>query len=651
MSSANGWTASDPTSPLVWVHHPSGVQCHLQLTTRAGDPLVPTSWEAEDDLLPDAAGESHARMRVWVDGGAVAIECAGHGAVAACQIVEVTGSDIVPQWAVAAPPDGWQVRKEFHAVAVAPADAPLPSDIPAFVATRRAEALAALPHGSGLLEAPLQAAEAALAVNTVLLPDTGERVVLSRHTAVLRGEWRLPNWQTFLSAVGVAYLDPELALDTCRTALARLAHAEILGTEASPAGVDWSISHPPVAAYCLWKVAKLTGEMGLIHEAFPQLLRWHGWWQAYRRGHRPHFLAWASPEESGMPTHPLYAEARADPRAGLLRLDDVGLCSLWTLDAYALMRMALWIGLHDSATQLELEIRELSSRLNLELWDPRGGRYASQDWTGVPTTRQSATALLPLIGRLVARDFLPRLISAHLAVEFNTPYLVPTVGSEDPAFGEQLPWRGRTSALLNYLICEGLRQFGVDDWAERITLSGLACLRRSWGAHQLFESYNALTGDGDDHPQDPLAPSGILWTALGVGMLIDWEAWYGLRVGNLLGAEMGLSGVRLGGRCYDVATGAFGLTAARDGAPWLAVDRPAIVRNLVEAEGEVSLHLQVAQGGPVGLRLHGYPAGHAVSCKINGVAHPAHADAQGVIALRLTVPATGHWGGEARHAA
>ena len=81
-----------------------------------------------------------------------------------------------------------------------------------------------------------------------------------------------------------------------------------------------------------------------------------------------------------MSEHPLYAEATLDERTGLMQLDDVGLCSLWALDAFALMRMALQLNDLDQATHLESEIVELADRMNMWFWDPDLGQFRSRNW-------------------------------------------------------------------------------------------------------------------------------------------------------------------------------------------------------------------------------------------------------------------------------
>ena len=645
MHGLHGWITGDPASMAIWEHLPSGLRCSLILEDAAGHRLHPDGWTPVEEYLPDGTGHSLAHLVLTAGAGQVDVEFAGEGDIAAGRILDIRGNNFRAHWEVQAP-QGWQARVREEEVTLAPDGAELPQDVPAFLQAQREVVRLAAPRGDGLLAAPLAALDATLAANTFLLPETEELVTLSRHTLESTGAWSMPNWDTFLTALGIAYADPELAVANCRAALRHLAAGNLLGAEATPAGVRDDISNPPVAAYCLWKIFQMTRDSSLFADAYPLLLRWHDWWPQARDGHADHFLNWASDEEAGMPGHPLYAHAKADPARHLLRLDDVGLCSLWALDAYSLMRIALALEDHDRVAHLEEEVRALAGHLNLALWNPYRGSYECRDWDGHYIASQSATILLAVAGGIPTRQRLALLLDEHLPYEFNTQFLLPTVGSGDPAFGEQLPWRGRVSPLLNLLICEGLRHFGEDVWAERITLSGLELLSRGWReGRQVFASYNAITGRGDDLAQDPLAPVGLLLGALGIGMLADVEPWDGLRLGNLSGAEMAVHNLPLLGEHFDVISNAHGLNVRRNGHPWLETDRPAILRSLQQNEHEIILNAKIAGSGLLRLRVFGLTPKQRLSIQINGQAASVIVNAVGSATCIVDIPPASSMGG------
>jgi len=646
MSSTHGWTTWDPSSIAVWEHLPSGLRCRLVLQDEGGQQIQPDSWAPLEDFLPDDAGHSMAHLLVNAAGAQVEVECGGEGDVAACHILDVQGGQVTARWEVDGPRDGWMIVNEDKDVAVAPEGTAIPADIIAFLRDQHDAVRRSLPVGEGLLADTLEVVEADLAANTFMLPGTDELITLSRHAVEAAGAWTIPNWDTFLNALGIVYVDPALAVANCRTALKHLAVEDILGVEATAAGARSDISNPPVASYCIWKIFQITGDEELLREAMPLLLRWHNWWRPMRDPNANRLLSWASGEEAGMPGHPLYTEAKRDEESGLLMLDDVGLCSLWALDAAALMRMALHFDDMELATHLEAEVQAMADRMNLVLWDQNSGVFTSIDWKLRPTSHHSATVFLSLLAGIPNGIRTQRLVNEHLAQEFATSFLVPTVSENDGAFLDQQPWRGRVSSLLNFLICEGLRHYGEDLWAERIALSGLALLRNAWhDGHHVFDSFNAQTGSGDDLQQDAMAPAGLLLGALGIGLLIDLEPWDGLRLGNLSGVEMALHGFALHGDRYDLASGPWGFSVRRNGKPWIETDRPVILRNIVSGERDISLHAKVAGGGPLTLRFFGFTPGQQISVKVNGRLVNATVSPTGELVCSVELPPAPDVGG------
>lgn len=643
MSTKHGWTTWDPSSIAVWEHLPSGLRCQLVLQDSEGHEVAPTSWEPLEEALPDDAGRSLAHIRLMVGDTEVDVECGGQGDIGACRITNVLGNNITAQWKVSGDLAGWQIRRGEFDVIFAPENAALPDDITEFIREQWTATRQSVPKGELRLAAPLEALEATIAANTFTLPSTGEIITLSRHELETTGEWRIHNWQSFLSALSIAYVDPALAIANFKTTLHHLVADGMLGAESTANGVRSDISNPPVAAYCLWKLYQLTGDSTILNDIYPLLVHWHDWWWNARDANQNQMLNWKSVDETGMPGHPLYESAPTDDAMGIMTIDDVGLCSLWALDAFALMRFAMLISDLDRATHLETEINEMATRINLYLWD-RGQRiFRSRDWDGYFTDRQSATIFLALTGSVVTRGHDQDLID-HLKLDYGTPYMIPTVSKNDPAFGEQQPWRGRVSPLLSYLICEGLRQYGQDELAEDITLSCLDLISNSWQHnHCSYASYNAISGLGDDIPQDPLSPAGMLLSTLGIGMLIDAEPWNGIRMGNLHGVDMAIRDLPFRGKVYDLTSGPWGFSAVCDGDLWFDCDRPAIIRNLSQTGREISCGVKLEAGGPIRLRFHGYNPGDSVILKVNGNATPVTVDKMGIV--DCVVDAQGKQGG------
>jgi hypothetical protein len=158
-------------------------------------------------------------------------------------------------------------------------------------------------------------------------------------------------------------------------------------------GTGWGMtedrSEPPLASYALLKFYKAHGRRQILEEAFPTLYRWHQWWATARDGnhngllewgsnpvHTPSFVQFTQKEiavqisafkrlgiqppalqvsdmmdnwvtagyESGLDNSPMWEGVKFNKQTHTLEQDDVGLNSLYALDAWALEGIAQILG-------------------------------------------------------------------------------------------------------------------------------------------------------------------------------------------------------------------------------------------------------------------------------------------------------------------
>jgi putative isomerase len=87
------------------------------------------------------------------------------------------------------------------------------------------------------------------------------------------------------------------------------------------------------------------------------------------------------------------------------------------------------------------------------------------------------------------------------------------VPRDDPAFAEQLYWRGRVWAPLNFLTYLGLKRAGMDDAAGQLAAKSRRLFEFNYHATGgIYENYSPLDGVGGGVLySDPLCPwSGLL---------------------------------------------------------------------------------------------------------------------------------------------
>ena len=403
-------------------------------------------------------------------------------------------------------------------------------------------------------------------------------------------------------------------------------------------------SQPPLGALAAWKLHRAFRNDEFLEWVYPRLRRWRDWWKARRDGNRDGLLEWGSNRdapkvgnnpgtlfaakcESGMDNSPLYDEARYDPAIGTMNLSDVGLNALYAADAMFLARIADAIGKAEEKEELERDQRELAERINRELWDERVHAYVDRFWSGEFSSKLGPTMFYPLLGSIPDRDRADELVRSHLLneSEFWGEFVIPTISRDDAAFMDQIYWRGRIWPPVNYLIYLGLKGYGFDEVAHELARRSVRLFMTEWQwKGHCHESYNAITGEGDDVPipslrgsngSDRFYPWGALLALMGIEELFDVELDEGIRFGcRFLDEPSRLSGVRVRDSIYSVETSAAETRALRDDREFFLSTPGTNVRNYVSGADRVAF--QAAGGGQTSFRVRGFVPSAPVSIQI-----------------------------------
>jgi neutral trehalase len=138
------------------------------------------------------------------------------------------------------------------------------------------------------------------------------------------------------------------------------------------------------------------------------------------------------------------------------------------------------------------------------LWDPYSGQYYSRDFITHRLFKvPSIATLLPLYAGSISKERAAQLVrlleNEHM---FGPAYPVPSVPVSSFEFNPKRYWQGPTWVNTNWLIIEGLRNYGFKDHAEALRESTLEMVERGG----MFEYFNPLTGE-------PYGAEGFSWTA------------------------------------------------------------------------------------------------------------------------------------------
>jgi neutral trehalase len=134
-----------------------------------------------------------------------------------------------------------------------------------------------------------------------------------------------------------------------------------------------------------------------------------------------------------------------------------------------------------------------------QLWDPSTEQYYSRDFiTHNLIVVPSLGTLLPLYAGTVSKEraeHLVRLLENDKL--FGTPYPVPSVPVDTPAFHPKLYWQGPSWVNMNWLIIDGLARYGFHDHAAALRESTLEMVGRS-GFHEYFDPLDGSPAGGAD---------------------------------------------------------------------------------------------------------------------------------------------------------
>jgi hypothetical protein len=546
--------------------------------------------------------------------------------------------NVAQPYAVA--PAGWGATLTVRPPRVK--DAPLPADLATVPGTLEHYAATTLAGSGALADAP-QAMTQAVTWNTLF--DARRRLVSSPVSRDWCYDWRgvlVFCWDTFLVATFVSYESNELSrlnFEAVCAAIDELGFVPNYYMAHGAASLDRSM--PPLGSYMLLKNQRTKPDQRWIKTLYPKLRKWNTFWTRCRAGSGTGLLSWGSNREpfyefkqiepyNGVPRHtwqsavyesgldnsPMFEEVPFNEERNTLELDDVFLSSMYAMDCECLAELAALLGKKSDERAYRAEHARMGKLINDLLWDEANGLYCNRHWDGRLSTRWSPTSFFPMIAGIAPRARAERMVREHLLNEreFWGRWVIPSIARTDPSYPHNDYWRGRIWGPFNFLVCEGLRRYRLDDVAAELAGKSLDLFMTNWRRDGgVYENYNADTGVGGDvWNAARLYHWGGLLAFLGMQELIDVEPLGYLRIGSLQFADSGLRNIHIAGEPYEVQLDR-GVRATRNGRPLLECTTRAIVRLPVGQPADAPIEISAPVGGV--LKLH---TAEARPARLNG---------------------------------
>ncbi|MDE2720362.1 trehalase family glycosidase [Candidatus Palauibacter polyketidifaciens] len=434
------------------------------------------------------------------------------------------------------------------------------------------------PRGSGAAEGLVEAVTDNLMWTVLLQPETGRlyapagrrwifpkpRDETPTESTPNPDDWTVFGWDSFFNALALATASGRLAWDALLAGLeSRYPNGNVPNWRSRLGGTP-DRSQPPVGSFAALKLHLACPDADALAAAWPGLRAWNDWWVADKGG-RPRregltrgLFAWGSdtalvpergrlPEwevgasghqraawESGQDDLPLWDDVEWDPGREVLAMSAVDLCSYRALDLECLSRIARIFGDPAEAARLDDERRRIVAAMNRVLWSDAAGLYLDE-LPGSHSTRVAASNFLPLIAGVPSARQARRMVDVlRDPARFRGEWVLPTISRDDPAFDDQQYWRGSIWPPMNYLVLQGLRRYGFDEFASELAWKGalmfLADRRRTGFCR---ENFDARSGRGRGRRFQSWGP---LFALGAIEEFVDTCPWRGLRTGSRLPA-------------------------------------------------------------------------------------------------------------------
>ncbi len=418
------------------------------------------------------------------------------------------------------------------------------------------------------------------------------------------GGWVVFEWDNFFNALLTSLEDKAQTYAGIKADLLGQTASGLVPNCVSASASTPDRSQPPVGSYCIWKIHQKYLDREMLEWAYPRLKKWHEWWrkdrgdgQPWRDGNRDGLLEWGSDRgsgeslahrgiskapkwESGMDDSPMYDDAEYDEHTYTMTMNDIGLNSLYALDAECLSKIAAILGREEDSLRFAIEYDELKQRISTKLWNERDGIYENRLWNGEFSRRLSPTSFYPLFAGIATQRQAERMLKEHLLnpKEFWGAYVIPSISRSDIAFPDQFYWRGSIWGLTNYMVYQGLKRYKFDSTSFEFAQKSFDLFMDDWRLNQHNnELYLAAGGRGKG---DPHYTFGALLPLVATEEYIDQNPWDGLRFGVLNPSSAGeFRGAMWNGRTYNVTVGVRRTALVRDGSLRFEADAGVVVRN------------------------------------------------------------------------
>jgi len=321
-------------------------------------------------------------------------------------------------------------------------------------------------------------------------------------------------WDSWKHAAALCLFEPELAKDQVRAMFARQDSAGMVPDviRLNKRYNNLRNTKPPIAAWAVWSVYKITNSVKFIQEMYPKLISYHRWWYAYRDHNKNGLCEYGSTDgtlvaaawESGMDNAVRFDNAsmlQNGKHSWSMNQESVDLNSYLYAEKKYLALMADVLGKENDVITFNQEADALKLQIQNHMFDQKSGCFYDIKLNGKDFCNvQGPEGWIPLWVCAATKEQAEKVKNVMLDSSKFAAYIpFPTAAKSHPEFTPTYDgyWRGPVWLDQAYFAIKGLECYGFKDDAKKFTIQ---LFNRLEGLKQrgrpVYENYNPLNGEG-----------------------------------------------------------------------------------------------------------------------------------------------------------
>ncbi len=409
-----------------------------------------------------------------------------------------------------------------------------------FLNLKRKETIADTITGRGFLEDAPQSILKCLEWNTIYHPLNNLIYTPATRTLCLGngsyGTYHMQGKDAFLNSILYAIQDKELSYHEIHAIFKEFKNDMIPKSSTYSNTETREFAALTIGSYCILKLYRQFGDKILMEEYCDKLVSWNNWWK--EKFYNKDYSLLLDPEDTNSLS--------------------VALNSLYALDLWCISEIYSILDKKEESADFFSRFENIRDSINEYLWNDENSMYFDRELDGNFKEILYLSYFFTLIAAIPSEERAEEIINNFLfnEGEFFGEYVLPGVSKKHM---DKLKYmdENRINPFNNFLVVEGLRRYRKYEESFLISSKNLELFLNEWSCeNHIHESYNYLTGDGDDiKNSDPFHTNGALLAYTALCEVIDNEAWGGIRFGTLSQREAAVENFLIQGDKYTVIVG------------------------------------------------------------------------------------------------